>query len=366
MSDFRFSEPLASLPSVTPFVAPEALERMRGAPLKVRLGANESCFGIAPSALEAMARAAATSYYYGDPESYELRHALASERGVPYEGISVGSGIDDLLGLIARAFVTPGTKVVTSLGGYPTFNYHVEGFGGVLVRAPYRPDYHNDLDALAGLAKEHEPALVYLANPDNPTGTWYSPEVVREFHRSLPTGCVLVLDEAYVDFAPATTDFTPIAHERNVLRLRTFSKAHGLAGARIGYMLADPEVVAAFDKIRHHFGVNRVAQAGALASLRDANFLASVTAQVIEGRREYEALGAELGIGTVPSATNFVAFDMGSRERAEAILKALLELGVFIRKPGAPPIDQLIRVTVGNREDRLRFAEAFRKVVENL
>lgn len=351
--DFQFSCPLRDLPSVTPFVAPEALERQAGRPLRLRLGANESLFGISPKARAAMREAAEAGYLYGDPESFELRNALAAHHGVTGAEISVGSGIDDLLGLIARAFVEPGRNVVTSLGGYPTFNYHVEGFGGTLHRVPYRSDFRNDLEGLAALAHEVRPHLVYLANPDNPTGTWYSPAELAAFRAALPEDAVLVLDEAYVDFAPQSTDGTAIGFDPRVIRLRTFSKAHGLAGLRIGYMLAHKDIVAAFDKIRHHFGVNRVAQAGALASLSDAEFLRSVVSAVSAGRSDY----TRLGLPCVPSATNFVCFDFGTRDEAEGVMAALLGQGVFVRKPMAAPLDRLVRITVGPPQERTELSQ---------
>jgi histidinol-phosphate aminotransferase len=148
----------------------------------------------------------------------------------------------------------------------------------------------------------------------------------------------------------------------HVIRSRTFSKAHGMAGARIGYALATAKIIAAFDKIRLHFGVNRVAQAGALASLQDAAHLESVATAVAEGREEYATLAQELGFTPLPSTTNFVTMDVGGVERARALVAALAERGVFIRMPGAPPLDSCVRVTVGTPEERAAFAEILRAV----
>ena len=146
-----------------------------------------------------------------------------------------------------------------------------------------------------------------------------------------------------------------------IIRMRTFSKAYGMAGARIGYAIATPEMIATFDKIRLHFGVNLVAQAGALASLADTDYLASVTAAVATGRDEYAALAAELGLTALPSATNFVTIDVGGPERARALVAALAERGVFIRMPGAPPLDRCVRVTVGTPAERALFGEILRE-----
>lgn len=346
---------IADLPATVPFVAPEALERRSGRPLALRLGANESTFGPSPRAVAAMREAAARVAWYGDPESYDLRAALAQRHGVAMEHIVVASGIDDLLGLVVRTFLDRGETAVTSLGAYPTFNYHVAGYGGRLEAVPYRED-RNDLDALAQAAARTGARLVYLVNPDNPTGSYHTVEHLRAFVERLPDECLLLLDEAYTDFAPEEAVPPIAADDPRVIRLRTFSKAHGMAGARIGYALAPEGTIRAFDKVRLHFGVNLVGQAGALASLADTAYLGAVVAAVAAGREDYAALGRELGIPTLPSATNFVAFDAGDPARARALLDALAARDVFVRMPGAPPLNRCIRVTVGTPEERAAFA----------
>jgi histidinol-phosphate aminotransferase len=297
--------------------------------------------------------------HYGDPESFALVEKIARFHCVEQENIVVTSGIDDLLGLAVRAFVEPGTVAVTSLGAYPTFNYHVIGFGGELRRVPYRDDA-NDLQALAELVHRCRARLVYLANPDNPTGTWHAADAILSFLASLPSDTVLLLDEAYIEFAPDDTSPTMDAADPRMIRMRTFSKAHGMAGARIGYGIGAAETIAAFHKIRHHFGVNAIAQAGALASLDDPGHVRHVVASVAEGRRDYEKLARDLGLATLPSATNFVAIDVGSAGDARALLVALQERGVFVRMPGAAPLDRCIRVTVAPAEDRAQFADILR------
>jgi histidinol-phosphate aminotransferase len=348
-----------SLAASVPFVAPDALERRSGRPLRLRLGANESLFGPSPRAAEAMRVAIEHVARYGDPESAALRAELSTIHGIPPSHILVTSGIDDLLGLAVRAFIDRDAVAVTSLGGYPTFGYHVLGFGGRLDRVPYRDDL-NDLQALSERAHKSNARLVYLANPDNPSGTWHSAATIRDFSDSLPSDSVLFVDEAYVEYAPPGTALRVDSADPRVIRMRTFSKAHGMAGARIGYGIAAPETIAAFDKIRHHFGVNAVAQAGALASLGDRAHVDEVVARVAEGRRDYVDLARSLGLATLPSATNFVAIDVGGRTRAEALLASLQDRGVFVRMPAAPPLDRCIRVTVAPAADRAQFAEIFR------
>jgi histidinol-phosphate aminotransferase len=362
----RYSRLVAALPAVVPFVPPEALERRIGAGLNLRIGANESNFGPSPKAVAAMAAAAAQVNWYCDPEGFALREALAKHHGVARDNIVLGSGIDDLLGLIVRTVIDPGDAVAMSYGAYPTFAFHVNGFGGKLTTAPYRDD-HNDPEALAAAARQSGAKLVYLSNPDNPTGSWLSGAAIRELRDALPEGSLLVLDEAYSDFAPADAVPALDPEDSRVIRLRTFSKAHGMAGARIGYAIAPVEMIKSFDKIRHHFGVNRIAQEGALASLGDPGFIAGVRREVEAGREDYARIARGFGLTALPSATNFVAIDCGSTERAKAILQALLERErVFIRMAGVAPLNRCIRVTVGTAPERARFGEALGRVLADL
>jgi histidinol-phosphate aminotransferase len=175
----------------------------------------------------------------------------------------------------------------------------------------------------------------------------------------LPAGCVLVLDEAYAEFAPPGGLPALDAADPRVIRLRTFSKAHGLAGMRVGYAIAAPETIAAFDKIRLHFGVGRLAQIAAAAALDDSRFAAKIVGAVAAGRRDYEALGRAHNLATLPSLTNFVAFDFASGPRAARMLSLLEERDVFVRRPGVAPLDRFVRVTVGTPEERTAVAQIF-------
>jgi histidinol-phosphate aminotransferase len=353
-----FTRVVAALPASRPFVAPEELARRVGVPELLRLGANESAFGPPPSALGAMSRELARTSRYGDPESTDLRAALAARHGCRVENITVGSGIDDLLGLVVRAFLAPGDASVATLGTYPTYGYHVLGFGARLETVPYMPDGRVDFDALVAKARATGARVIYLANPDNPSGTFASRSDVETLMAALPQTTLLALDEAYGDFV-ARAELPGDAIDPRVVRMRTFSKAYGLAGARVAYAIAAEETIAAFGKIRLQYGVNRTAQIGALAALAEDAFVAEVVDEVARGRADYVALAAHHGLSTIPSRTNFVCIDLGSRERAERMVEQLLQRGVFVRKPGAPPLDGHIRVTVGTASDRARFSQAF-------
>ncbi len=192
MTNARLTALAATLPSTVPFVGPEAQERARARTFRARLGANESVFGPAPSVARAMAECA--HWMYGDPENHALRQALATHYGTSVEHIVIGEGIDGLLGYLVRLCVGPGDAVVTSDGAYPTFNYHVAGYGGILHKVPYLGD-HEDLEALFAKAAQTGAKLVYLANPDNPMGTWHTGAAIAEALEKLPKDTLLVLDE---------------------------------------------------------------------------------------------------------------------------------------------------------------------------
>jgi histidinol-phosphate aminotransferase len=339
-------------------VAPEELARRVGRDSLVRLGANESAFGPSPHAIAAMQAAIPLTSLYGDPESIELRTLLAAKHGCRIENIVVASGVDELLGLICRTYGSLGDPVIMSHGSYATFAYHVIGHGLELITVPPFDDGAVDVDAMLAKAHERQPKIVYLANPDNPSGSFIDIDVVTKLRDGLPPDTLFVLDEAYSDFVTAGT-LLPDPIDERTIRLRTFSKAYGMAGARVGYALASREAIATFQKIRHHFGVNRTSQIGAVAALEDRAFVAGVVAEVARGRDEYHAFGKRMGVHTLPSQTNFVCFEIGTRPQAEAMMHALLERGVFVRKPGEPPINGYIRVTVGTAAERELFYEHF-------
>ena len=343
----RYTPLVQSLPATVPFVGPEVQERARGAAFRARLGANESVFGPSPRAVEAMAAAAADVWMYGDSASHDLKAALAAHCGVTPAHLVVGEGIDGLLGDLVRLVVGPGDAVVTSDGAYPTFNYHVAGHGGVLHKVPYLGD-HEDPAALLALARRVGAKLVYLANPDNPMGSHHPGAGIERMIEALPEGTLLVLDEAYIEFAPQGTAPRVDADDPRVIRMRTFSKAYGLAGARVGYALAAPGLVSAFDKVRNHFGVTRLAQAGALAALADQDWLRAVQGRAAAARERLREIALQNGLRALPSATNFVTIDCGRDGGfARAVLAGMLARGVFIRMPFVAPQDRCIRIALG-------------------
>lgn len=358
MTGPRLTPLAASLPSTVPFVGPEAQERARGRPFSARLGANESLFGPSPHAVAAMAEAAGAAWMYGDPEVHDLRAAIAAHHGVSPAHVIAGEGIDGLLGYLVRLTVAPGDAVVTSDGAYPTFNFHVAGYGGVLHKVPYAGN-HEDPEALFARAEEVGAKLVYLANPDNPMGSHHpGADIVAALDR-LPEGTLLVLDEAYVDLAPEGTAAEVAADDPRVIRMRTFSKGCGMAGARVGYGLAAPGLISAFDKVRNHFGLGRIVQAGAMAALADQAHIAGVRAQVAAAREAFGAVAVAEGLTPLPSATNFLTIDCGrDGDFARKVLGGLIARDVFVRMPFVAPHDRCIRVSLGPAAACAAFAAA--------
>ncbi len=362
----KFTTIIESLPITIPFVGPEALARASGSAVKARLGANENIFGPSPHVIEALRHHAVNAWQYGDPEVYDLKHALAKHLGVGAENVTVGEGIDGLHGLTVRMFVEVGDKVISSLGAYPTFGAHVKSFGGDLITVPFAEN-HEDIAALLSLAKTEKPKLLYLCNPDNPMGTWWPAAEVQNLIDNIPDETLLVLDEAYHEFAPEGTTPPLDVTRKNVLRFRTFSKAYGLAGMRVGYAIGHADVISGFEKVRNHFGVTRLSQAAAVAALADQNWIAFIKFEINKSRDRIYRIAQKNGLKPIPSATNFVTIDCGKDgTHSKTIVDGLLQHGLFIRMPGVAPLNRCIRISCGKEKDLDLLAEVLPKVLQGL
>ena len=347
-----------SLPSSVPFVAPEMTERISGIPFIARLGANESSFGPSPKVKQVIADSTADVFKYGDPDAFDLKKELEKHLKVPCENIIVGEGIDGLMGILCRLMLEQGDIVVTSNGAYPTFNYQVKGAGGRLETVPYLADYE-DPDALIEKARQYKAKMIYIANPDNPMGTHHSAETIQRMIDSVPKESLLVLDEAYIELAPDGVAPKLDISNKNIIRLRTFSKAYGLAGARVGYAIGHTDLVKSFDKIRNHFGVNTIGQKAALAALKDQDYVSKVKVSIEQGRERINQIAIENGLNTISSSTNFVAVDCGvDGDFTRKVLSELVRMGIFVRMAFVPPQDRCLRVSVGVPEDIEHFAKA--------
>lgn len=357
-NDPRLTTLAASLPASVPFVGPETQERQRGAPFTARLGANENGFGPSPNAIAAMSAAAQDAWMYPDPENHDLREAIGAHHAVPPANVMIDAGIDTLLGVLVRLLIGPGDAVVTSAGAYPTFNYHVAGFGGTLHTVRYTADLE-DPERLIAKAEDVGAKLIYFANPDNPMGTHHKAETVAAMISAVPPGCLLILDEAYVELAPEGTAPALNPDDPRVIRMRTFSKAYGLAGARVGYAIGQADLIMAFNKVRNHFGMTRVSQAGAIAALADQDYLHQIQSQTEAARRKLASIAKENGLIPLPSATNFVTMDCRKDGAfAKAVMNEMIARGIFLRMPGVAPLNRCIRVSCGPDIDMTAFAAA--------
>lgn len=249
---------------------------------------------------------------------------------------------------MTRLTVASGDAILTSHGAYPTFNYHAAGNGGTLHMVPYLDD-HEDPRGLAEQARLLGAKLVYFANPDNPMGSWHSADTVQELIDNLPKSSLLVLDEAYIELAPNGTapDLRP--ETDNVTRLRTFSKAYGMAGARVGYAIGPKSLISAFDKLRNHFGLSRISQAGALAALKDQAYVDGIKQKVAKSRETLAQIAQDNGLIALPSATNFVTIDCGrDGDFARSVLEQMIARALFIRMPFVAPMNRCIRISCGD------------------
>ena len=360
----RYTSLVGDLSSTVPFVGPESQERQGNFLFEARLGANENMFGPSPKALSALKKYSSEQWMYGDPTSFELRSALAEKYKISTDNIVVGEGIDGLLGYLVRLFISVGDHVVTSDGAYPTFNYHVSGFGGNLHKVPYLSD-SEDIVSLIKKAHLVDAKLIYFANPDNPMGTFLHGDKIVKALENLPEGCLLILDEAYSEFAPASSLPNLEITDTRVVRLRTFSKAYGMAGARVGYAMAEESLIKSFEKIRNHFGMNRSAQKAALEALSDNQWLLEMVEKVEEGRQRIYKIAASNNLKSITSSTNFVAIDCDrDGSFAKKVLKELISLGIFVRMPFVSPQDRCIRVSVGKKRDLDRFEKALPTALE--
>ncbi|MDR9439690.1 MAG: aminotransferase class I/II-fold pyridoxal phosphate-dependent enzyme, partial [Halomonas sp.] len=317
-----------------PFPGIRVLERRLGREIPHRLGSNEG-LDMPHRALrehfgDAMVEHA---YCYGDSEALGVRQRLAEQQGIPLEALLVDAGADSLIALALRTVAEPGAAVVATAGTYPTFGYFARGQGCRMVEEPYEEAPGRlapDLEALAAAARREQARLVYLANPDNPSGHLHDDAAIRHLREALPDDCWLLLDEAYHDFREDAE--SPFAREvlPGVIRLRTFSKAHGLAGLRIGYAIAEPETLAMMMKVRIHYAVSTLTLAAAEVVLDHPDETREHITAVLNRRKRLADHLRGLGAKILPSATNFIGVQMPSAELAERVNRELLEAGRLI------------------------------------
>jgi histidinol-phosphate aminotransferase len=342
----------------------EEVEREYGVSNVAKLASNENALGPSTLAIAAARAAAAKVNLYPDGSAYLLRHALAAKLGVRPEEVMLGNGSNELIELMVRTFVLDGEEVLTSAQSFVAYKLAAQEHGRTLVEAPMKARFHYDLDALRKLLSRRT-KVVFLANPDNPTGTWFTEAELVPFLDAMPKDTLVVLDEAYVEFvdAPGFQDALALRKRYpNLVVLRTFSKIHGLAGLRLGYGIARPEVVEYVDRVRPPFNVNLVAQAAGIAALDDTAHIERSRALVREHRPVLAAGLQALGATVVPSQGNFVMADFPGHPGKE-LFEALLREGVVVRPLGGYGFPTAQRVTVGLPEENQRLLAALKRVL---
>lgn len=338
------------------------LERELGITDIVKLASNENPLGASPMAVAAARAALDEISLYPDGNGYALKEALVQRYGVSHSQLVLGNGSNDLLELTARAFLTVGDKVVYSDHSFAVYPLATQAVGAIGISVAAR-EYGHDLDAMRLAAVEQGAKLVFIANPNNPTGTFLAGDALYAFLRALPGNILVVLDEAYNEYLPENCRYDSVswlAEFPNLLISRTFSKAYGLASLRVGYALGDPQVMDMLGRVRQPFNVNSMAQAAALAALQDSEFVRRTFELNLYGMAQLtEGLG-KLGLSYIPSFGNFVSFHVTN---AAWIYRRLLESGVIVRPVGNYDMPDYLRVSIGLEEQNQKFLSALKQIL---
>lgn len=327
----------------------------------VKLASNENPRGPSPKALAAIAAAAREITRYPDGSGFELRAALALHHGVGPERIVLGNGSNDVLELVALAFLTPGDEAVYAQHAFAVYPLATKarGAAGIEVRAR---DYGHDLDAMLA-AITPRTRVVFVANPNNPTGTWVATDAIRRFVEAVPRDVIVVLDEAYDEYLPEEARSPSIGWgigHPNLVVSRTFSKAYGLAALRVGYGVMDASVAAMLDRVRQPFNVNSLAQVAAVAALADAAYVDESARLNRAGMRRIEEGLAKLGVPSLRSHGNFLLVRVGD---GAGVYGGLLREGVIVRPVAGYGLPEWLRVTIGLPAENERFLAALAKVL---
>jgi len=331
----------------------------------VKLASNENPLGVSPRARAAIAGALDELALYPDGNGYELKAAIAAKLGVEMAGIVLGNGSNDVLELVARAFLSPGTSAVYSQHAFAVYPLVTQATGAVGIETPAQAFGH-DLDAMRAAIRD-DTRVLFIANPNNPTGTLLAADALHAFLRNVPQRVVVVLDEAYGEFLNVDLQAPSVAwlaEFPNLVLTRTFSKAYGLAGLRVGYALAHPDVAGMLNRVRQPFNVNSLALLGATAALNDAEFLAESKRVNDAGMAQLLQGCQTLGLAHIPSYGNFVCIQVATPSRpAAAVYQALLRRGVIVRPVGNYGMPEHLRVSIGLPHQNERFLTALAEIL---
>ncbi len=343
----------------------EEVERELGLKDVIKLASNENPLGPSPLALQALQKLLPRLHHYPDGNCYYLRQALAEKLALQPQQLVFGNGSDEILSLITRAYINPGDESLTASPTFSEYEFAMRLMGGVPRTIPLRgKNFEFNLEELAAAVNERT-RIIFICSPNNPTGSAVDKEQLDRFLQQLPSGVLVVLDQAYYEYADCYGSDAGLEYVRAglpVIVLRTFSKIYGLAGLRIGYGAAPAEVVADLNRVREPFNVNSAAQAAALAALEDEEHVQRSRALVAEGQAQLREGLLKLGLEPVPSQANFCFVDVKVDSRK--VFQELLQRGVIIRTGDIFGHPTYIRVTFGTAEQNRRFLEALEEVLE--
>jgi histidinol-phosphate aminotransferase len=354
---------LKSLPTYQPGRPIEEVARELNLPADeiIKLASNENPLGPSRLAVAAMRKALAQVNLYPDGNAFYLKQKLAAKLGVATANLILGNGSNEIIEMIGHALLSPGTEVVVSQYCFAVYPIVTALFGGTLVVVPAK-NYGHDLNALLAAITPNT-RVAFVANPNNPTGTTIKREDLARFVTAVPEHVLLALDEAYIDFLEDPLDLLPeirSGSRPNLVLLRTFSKIYGLAGTRVGYGIAHPDLIAAFERIRQPFNLNAIAQAGALAALDDVKHVEKTRKVNARGLRFFARAFRKLGLEFVRSYANFILVRVGE---GQAVFDAMQRLGVIIRPMGGYQLPEWIRISIGTTKQNERCLEALKKAL---
>lgn len=347
---------------------PEAITREYGVAAPIKLASNENPLGASPRAMDAARRALADLGRYPDGGAAELKARLAQHLSVDASMLTLGNGSNEVLEFVAQAFLGPGRSAVMSEHSFAVYGLATRAVGATVVAAPANPEtgpqpYGHDLEAMAAAVRA-DTRVVFIANPNNPTGTFVEGARLESFIRALPAHVVVVVDEAYCEYVEAPGYPNALAwldRFPNLVVARTFSKVYGLAALRVGFAVSRPEVAEVLNRIRPPFNVNQPAQAAACAALDDAEFVAESVRLNHQGLAYVSAALAERGLSAIPSVANFVCVDVAGP--AGPVFEALLRAGVIVRPVGGYGLPRHLRISIGRPEENHRLIAALDRVL---
>lgn len=326
----------------------------------VKLASNENSIGPSPKAIEAMQKAAAGAHIYPDGASFNLRSKLAERFGVDFNQTVVGSGSSEIIELLCHACLHEGIELIAAKHSFSMYPIMCKLFGATYVEVENKADWSHDL---MGMLKAITPKtrLIFITNPTNPVGTMVFQEEMDTFMEQVPEHVIVAFDEAYIDFADVKPDTLKYVKQgKNVILLRTFSKAYGLAGLRAGFGITTPAIADLLNKARTPFNMNLMAQAATVAALDDAEHLAASVQMVNEGKKQFYAAFEKWGIEYIPSHGNFILVKTG---RGREVFNSCLAKGVILRHMDGYGLPEHIRITVGNERENARCLEVLEKVI---